>query len=158
VYFRDDDEPGPSWRKSDLGRTSADEPSPALLRRYDPLSLLRLIVSLDDFGPTATALGTEQVHGVETTRYVASIEKEELAKEFLPVSYEEFNASRAYPEPLETYAPLQAWLGADGLLYRISYDFDAFDALLGERTIVEFHDFGAKVEIDVPSPEETVSG
>ena len=157
VYFKDGYETDKRWKKYELDGTSTSEVS--LIRRADPIHLLQLIASLDDFGPVPEVVGDEQVRGRATTHYEASVENESLMRAFVPgVSYEEYVQSQAYPEPIETYTPLEAWVGDDGRLHRVVYDFDVFGTLLGERTIVELYDFGADFEIELPAPSATVEG
>jgi hypothetical protein len=159
LYFKEDEQPDARWRKHDFGRMSADDASLFVLRRYDPVHLLKLIASVDDFGLVPNLVGEERIRGRATTHYDVSIENEALARALMPgITYEEWNESRAYPEPIQTYAPLDAWVGADGRLYRVAYDWAVFESLFGERTVVDLYDFGADVEIELPAPDEVVSG
>jgi hypothetical protein len=158
VYFKDEYEQDKRWRKHDLD-DQPTETSLLLARRYDPVHLLRLVASLDDFGPTARAVGEEEIRGAATTRYDAAVENEALAEALTPgISYAEIVESEAYPRPIDQYTPLDGWVGEDGRLHKVVYEWDAFGTLFGERMIIEFYDFGADVEIDVPSPEQTVRG
>jgi hypothetical protein len=160
VYLRDEVDADRRWRRYDLDDRSTGEGWGGLLRRFDPVHLLRFIASLDDFGPLPASVGEERIRGTATTHYSAHIENEALTQSFAPgVTYKELVESEAYPRPIDQYTKLEAWVGDDGRVYKIVYDFDLFRSLLGgERTIFELYDFGADVEIDVPSPDEVVSG
>ena len=160
VYYRDDGDPAMRWRKHDLDDPSTGEGWGGLIRRFDPVHLLSFIASLDDFGPAPALVGEDRVRGTATTHYSAHIENEAITQSFAPgVTYEELVESEAYPRPVDQYTTLDAWVGDDGRLYKVVYNFDLFRSLLGgERTIVELYDFGADVQIEVPSPDEVVSG
>lgn len=160
VYHRDEADPDMRWRKYELDDPSTGEGWGGLVRRFDPVHLLSLIATLDDFGPAPAVVGDERIRGTATTHYSAYIENETITQSFAPgVTYKELVESEAYPRPVDQYTTLDAWVGDDGRLYKVVYDFDLFRSLLGgERTIVELYDFGADVEIAVPSPDEVVDG
>jgi hypothetical protein len=156
VYFRDENQPDERWRKHDLRDLSSNDLAEVLLRRFDAVHLLAFVASLTDFGPVVREM---KVQGGSATHYSAYLENEAITRAFVPgVSYEELAESEAYPVPVSQWTDLDVRVDEAGRVFEIAYDFDVFGGLFGERTIFEFSDFGADVEVSVPSPEETVDG
>jgi len=122
---------------------------------YDPSSYLE---SLRGVSGEPEVVGTEEVRGVETTHYEASMN---LADAIAEAPEEQ----RALVEEVlgqlgDGTIPLDVWVDADGLPRRLAMDMGEMFSSLGlgsEMSAVmtmEFFDYGQPVDIQVPSPDE----
>jgi hypothetical protein len=105
-------------------------------------------------------VGEEDVRGVPTTHYAASMDLEEALAQ---VPEEERAAAEAQLEQLGDIGgaeiPIDVWIDADDLPRRVRMDMDGLFASLGigeggASITMEYFDFGEPVDIDVPSPDE----
>jgi hypothetical protein len=105
-------------------------------------------------------VGEEDVRGVPTTHYTASMDLEEALAQ---VPEEERAAAEAQLEQLGDIGgaeiPIDVWIDADDLPRRVRMDMDGLFASLGigeggASITMEYFDFGEPVDIDVPSPDE----
>jgi hypothetical protein len=105
-------------------------------------------------------VGEEDVRGVPTTHYTASMDLEEALAQ---VPEEERAAAEAQLEQLGDIGgaeiPIDVWIDADDLPRRVRMDVDGVFASLGigeggASITMEYFDFGEPVDIDVPSSDE----
>jgi hypothetical protein len=122
---------------------------------YDPTSILE---SLRGAGGEPEVVGTEDVRGVETTHYRATVD---LADAIAQVPEDQRDLVEAQLDKLgDGSMPLDVWVDADGLPRRVQLDMGgvlATAGLGGEPTALmtmELFDYGQPVDIQVPSPDE----
>ncbi len=88
-----------------------------------------LVDTLRDISEHVEEIGHEQVRGVSTTHVTATIDPDQ---------------------------EIEVWIDGDGLLRRLRIDVDSGDPGIGTvTTSVELFDYGAPLEVVVPSPAET---
>jgi hypothetical protein len=125
---------------------------------YDPSSYLE---SLRGATGEPEVVGTEEVRGVETTHYVATMD---LAAALASVPEQQRDLAEAQLGQLGGGTiPLDVWIDADGLPRRLVMDMsELFSSMgmgqdAGAVTTVEYFDYGVPVDIEVPSPDEVTS-
>ncbi|GAA3629175.1 hypothetical protein ACG5V6_16675 [Streptomyces chitinivorans] len=156
------DEP---WISVDLRELAGSNGTVGGVRINDPVRGLDYTRALDD---DATRVGTEEVGGVETTRYRVNVDVDELADE---------NTAEAerLRQQLGDSLPMHLWLDDQDRIRRqqfeISLDGEAARSNSGSRaqsqppsreareakirTVIEFSDFGTEVEVSPPPAEKT---
>jgi short subunit dehydrogenase-like uncharacterized protein len=114
-------------------------------------------------------VGEEQVRGTQTTRYRATIDLKKAAAQ------EDSEARGAYDETIETLGasklPVEVWLDDQNRIRRFAMDLTVpmpenaaspkasrEDAKMRTRTVAEYYDFGAPVDVQAPPPDETMDG
>jgi hypothetical protein len=128
----------------------------------DPSSFLQFLEGVGK----VDQVGQEDVRGVHTTHFAGSYSLED-ALAALPADQQD-KARRAFEslglsdDAKSTPIPFDAWVDDDGLVRRIETTFDP--SLVGATgkpspvgqttTRVEFYDFGAPVDIQIPSDDE----
>ncbi len=146
-----------SLSPEDLG-VSADAFGPGV-GAYDPSKMLE---SLRGVTGEPEAVGTEEVRGVDTTHYRASMDLEQ-ALAAAPADQREAleQQLRMLGDMSDADFPVDVWVDADGLPRRMQMDMGALLAGLGEdgsmRMTMEFFDYGEPVSIEIPSPDEVSS-
>jgi hypothetical protein len=123
----------------------------------DPRDVLDALRALD--GEVET-VGTEELRGVETTRYRVLLDPTELAKQ----ATREQGAASDLLDQLGSQAavgkvPLDVWIDAGGLVRKLSLHVaaDQGSSRTGEVSLAfELWDYGEHVEIDVPSASQVV--
>lgn len=121
---------------------------------YDPSKILE---SLRGVTGEPELVGTEEVRGVETTRYTATMD---LADAVAEVPADRRAAVKAQLEQLGgAEVPVDVWIGGDGLPRRMQIDMSDTLGSVGGRAVMamEFFDYGEPVDIQVPSPDEVQS-
>lgn len=121
----------------------------------------QLVETLRGVSDEIEELGPDEVRGVDTTRYRVVVDLEKAAAE-LPAA-----AREAYEQQVAglgaSTLPFDVWVGADGLVYRMSMDFadlagqvegDELEGLESGSMVLELFDYGADVEVEVPDGSE----
>jgi hypothetical protein len=111
-------------------------------------------------GAAAVSEG-EEINGVATTLYEGTSDLE-AAQEAVPDQYREsFEVAVASLRAggVEPEVETQAWVGDDGLVHRVRYVYALGPAQGGGsmETVIDFFDFGAPMELGIPSDDEVVS-
>lgn len=120
-----------------------------------------LLESLRGVSDEIEELGTEDVRGVSTARYRVVVDLDKAAAE-LPDE-----AREAYEQQVAslgvTTMPVEVWIGEDGLVRRMAFDFAALldqvpeeelDGFESGSVVLELFDYGADIDIEVPDPSE----
>lgn len=160
------------WVRLDIaelvGTAGFDEQTFQQLQQQDPTQMLRYLAAV---GGDVRAVGREDVRGVETTHYRASLDtrRRDFDDDVLAELGIDADGLRDYLALLaETYGveelPTNVWLDADGAVRRFEMKFDlstmlAAQGLDGEGTMVismEFFDFGVEVDVEEPPPDDVV--
>jgi hypothetical protein len=124
---------------------------------YDPSSIIE---SLRGAGGEPEVVGTEDVRGVETTHYRATVDLDDAIAQ-VPEDQRAF--IEAQLEQLgDSSIPLDVWVDAEGLPRRMRLDMgdllgQAMGAEVGVVMTMDFFDYGVPVDIQVPSPDEVQS-
>lgn len=138
----------------DLGQSGA---SLGLNGGYDASALLDTLRGVADDVEVA---GQEEVRGVETTKYTATVS---LVRALEQAPVDERERLEAQLDQLgagDANVPVEVWVDAEGRPRRMTMRFDGLlpsTAATGEATVsmtMEFFDFGELVDIEVPSPDE----
>lgn len=104
-------------------------------------------------------VGTEEVRGVATTRYRATVDLGRAIDEAPEAQREEVRAMLDGLGSDVASVPVEVWVDADGLARRFVMDFGDLAAQVmgadGSATItVELFDYGEDVAIEIPDPSE----
>jgi hypothetical protein len=106
-------------------------------------------------------VGTEEVRGTDTIHYRGTID---LERALAQVREELRPALQAQLGDLAATLPVEVWLGEDGLVRRLSMDMvellakasaESGQKMEGGSMVMEFFDYGADVEVQVPDADET---
>ncbi len=148
------------WVKVDLDQlgqqTGIDTGSLNQLRYSDPTSLMRLLRLITG---DVEEEGSEQVRGVETTRYRTELDLAKAREQMPP------ELLRLVDQLGQQKLPIEAWVDEEGRLRRFRQVADLSKANLtgpaagATGTVVttfELHDFGVQVDVK-PPPAEQVS-
>jgi len=104
--------------------------------------------------------GSEQVRGVSTTHYEATVDLRKFPDVLPETQREEAEESaEALIEQLGGHElPMEVWIDDDGLIRRQRFDF-AFDSAEGPevsfRYDMELYDFGVQVDVEPPPAQDT---
>ena len=153
---------GKPWAKIDVGSLVGSKvlSSGAYSSGANPGAFLGF---LKDAGAKITTIGSEKVRGVDTTHVHSVVDLEQLLHAAPPqeakVLQQELGSLGAGGVGL-TKLPIDAWVGHDGYVRRVSLTFDfaglagAAPQLSGAKISVtmEMYDFGQPVHITVPDP------
>ena len=102
-------------------------------------------------GADVEEVGSEEVRGVETTHYRATVDLNE-ALELVP---EEQRASvQALIDAGTTLLPLDTWVDGDGLVRRIDVDVPAGESGATGNVTMDLFEFGVDVEIEPPPADQ----
>lgn len=124
---------------------------------YDPSKLLEVLRGVAD---DVEAAGEDEIRGVPTTRYTATVSLAKALEQAPPDRREQLEAQLDQLGAGDADIPVEVWVDADGLPRRMTMGFDGLLATagLGDGASVEismeFFDYGDPVEIEVPSPDE----
>jgi hypothetical protein len=152
---------GKSWMRAREGDAAAggsfDLDEFEQFAKSDPRELLDLLGAVTSEIET---VGSEQLRGVETTRYRAVIDPAELAK--LAPSGEKAE-SRTLIDQITAQSglgpiPVDVWIDATGLVRKLSMSIEATDATTSQSSDIsmsfEIWDYGESVEIELPPPAQ----
>jgi hypothetical protein len=122
----------------------------------DPTQYLLWLSAL---GPGITKIGEEDVRGVPTSRYRATVDLNALEAQAPPGKEDEW---AAYVQTLRdrlglASIPVEVWVDKEGLIRRFNHEY-GFSAE-GTTAVVttELFDFGAPVDVTAPPPDQVVS-
>jgi len=124
---------------------------------YDPSKLLEVLRGVTD---DVEAAGEDEVRGVPTTRYTATVSLVEALEQAPPDQREPLEAQLDQLGAGDADIPVEVWVDADGLPRRMIMGFDGLLATAGVgagasvEISMELFDYGDPVEIEVPSPDE----
>jgi len=149
---------GRDWVKIDaaeVGRAAGIDVSALTQPGQDPTQAVRQLkaVSAD-----VKTVGREEVRGVATTHYRATVDLRRYADLVPAADRAAARASidRFTAETGASRVPVDVWIGADDLVRRLAQKL-SLDASGGPSAIeqrFEFYDFGAQVDIRVPDADE----
>jgi hypothetical protein len=140
--------PGKQWVKVDIAKAGRNLGfNFKALMGQTPADALK---QLERTGTPVTTVGTEQIDGVETTHYRASID----ATKIVP-------ADNFQKLTQAAYKPIDVWVDGDGLVRQMRLDYTAkVDPAQAQRARVlltmKLFDFGETVDVEAPAPAITV--
>jgi hypothetical protein len=152
------EEPDPQWHRFSRDPKPGDAVPPDYsLGRLDVIRQLGYAAAIEG---SFEAVGEEEVGGMATTRYSGVGEAEALMRALLDESlYEKLRwSTHSTSVDRSESVSFDVWVGEDGRVHKVVYDFPDFSSFLGDLTTIELRDFGADVAIEVPAPEDTVDG
>ncbi|MDP9070171.1 MAG: hypothetical protein M3N68_02560 [Actinomycetota bacterium] len=145
------------WVKIDVNRLGEQSGLGNLgqLQNSDPSAYIRLLRSVSG---EVEDEGSEKVRGVETTHYRTVLDLDEAKRQLPP------EIGRIIDQLGTRQLPTDAWVDEDGRLRRLRHSVDlakvkappaAGEALEGTvTTTYELHDFGVKVDVAPPPPDQ----
>jgi hypothetical protein len=146
---------GQSWVKV------SDEDHSAVSTGVSVASGSDILKLLGDAG-NVTTVGPEEVRGVQTTHYRGTLDVAAAIKQ-LPADQQQQVSDRLSQlgiDPKSISFPVDVWIGEDDLVRRVQLGVDGSQLPGNEAKAVnatvtlEFYDFGAPVDITVPSPDQ----
>jgi hypothetical protein len=152
--------PGKKWMKIDfaeLGKQAGIDLG-ALMQgsNQDPTQALQYLKAASG---DIVRVGTETVRGVPTTHYKATIDFNKVP-DAMPAGQRE--AVRKSIQQIiklagTSRAPMEVWIGDDGIAHRIADTITTKTAGQSVKVTqrIELYDFGAKVDVKIPSAGET---
>ena len=123
----------------------------------DPKQLLE---ALEGISGEIEVVGTEELRGVETTHYRATVDAESIAKRASEESGQDLGSltDQFVEQSGISEVPFDIWMDDDGLVRKLLLDVTATEPGSSEpsRAVVGFElwDFGETVEIDLPPASE----
>ncbi|MGV3757920.1 MAG: hypothetical protein ACO1PW_00055 [Actinomycetota bacterium] len=121
----------------------------------------QLVESLRGVSEEIEELGSEEVRGVDTTRYRVVVDLEKAAAE-LPE-----DAREAYEQQVSglgvSTLPFEVWVSDEGLVHRMAMDFadlieqappEEVEGFESGTMVLELFDHGADLDIELPDPSE----
>lgn len=149
---------GKSWIRTD-GTTDVQGFDLDQFATNDPRTLLHILKAAS---AEVETLGREELHGVETTHYRATIDPREYAK-VAPTEKREELFSLAEQMGVQSglaTLPVEVWLDSDGLVRKLSLEMSATQpgsSEPGDASIAfELWDYGEDVEIVLPPASQVV--
>ena len=121
---------------------------------------LELLDALADANADVETLGQEDVRGVPTTHYRATLDLEALSQDLTADEREELFSDVGELDISDF--PIDIWIGEDGNVYRYSIEVDAStvggsNEFLGMSMTFEMWDHGADVAIEAPPSDEVAT-
>ena len=119
-----------------------------------------LLDALADANADVETLGQEDVRGVPTTHYRATLDLEALSQDLTADEREELFSDVGELDISDF--PIDIWIGEDGNVYRYSIEVDAStvggsNEFLGMSMTFEMWDHGADVAIEAPPSDEVAT-
>lgn len=158
-YFRaGPDSTGAKWISFDIRRVGGGEESGlgafGGLDRADPASAL---LYLGGAGDDVEEVGTEEVRGVETTRYRLTVDLERAAER---AGDSRTTIDSAIEATGVSEVPADVWVDRDGRVRKMTMRFENMVAPDGTQTTMtvtnELYDFGADVNVEPPAESEVM--
>lgn len=151
---------GRKWVKidvADVGRAAGFDVSALTQSGQDPTQAVR---QLEAVGADVETIAREDVRGVRTTRYRATVDLRRYADLVAPA--ERAAAREAIDHLVDELGgreiPVDVWIGPDGLVRRLAQmlplEAPGGPAQIAQR--FEFYDFGTKVDVKPPDADEVV--
>jgi hypothetical protein len=108
-----------------------------------------------------TEVGTEELGGTTTTRLTVPVDLA-LAQELAPDEVRDTiaaNIAELEGQGVEPVLAADAWITEDGHVKQVQYVYTLSEAMGGGTMTasVEFSDYGAPLELDIPDPADTVT-
>jgi hypothetical protein len=109
----------------------------------------------------ATDLGEETISGVPTTHMAATVDLDR-ALQLVPEEMRETlatNIADVRAGGVEPVLGAQAWIDADDLVHRVTFDYTLGEAMGGGTMTVTFDlsEHGLPLDLGIPAPDETIS-
>jgi hypothetical protein len=122
---------------------------------FDPTKMLEVLRGTTD---GVEEVGQEEVRGVATTKYTATIDMVDALESFPADQREALEAQLDQLGARDAEVPVEVWVDADGLPRRFALLLDDFAAApsyeAGMTMTIDLFDYGEPVDIEVPSPDE----
>jgi hypothetical protein len=157
---------GKQWLKIDLeevGELTGADLGALQQVNQNPAQLMQFLRGASD---DVEELGQEEVRGVETTHYRATVDLDEAAErgaEIGELSDEMREQLKAEVERMKAQTgletlPVEVWLDDDNLLRRMQMDlsFAVEDEQVGLDMTMDYFDFGVDVRVAAPPADQTV--
>lgn len=149
-----------TWVRVDLEETAERQGLDADALLGDQTGPAALLAQLDGASGDLEELGAEDVRGVPTTHLRVTVDTDAAIEQADPAVREQL---RSYAEATglpDTY-PMDLWIDEDGLVRRIRTILDVPGAAgasdgVTQQTTLELFDFGVRVDLDPPLPEQTI--
>lgn len=153
---------GKRWLRLDLQSlaesSSLDFGSLVQGAQADPSQYLLWLAAL---GPEAEELGEEEVRGVPTTHYRASVDLRRLETQAPEGREGEWQAYvQSLATGLGTYeVPVEIWVDGEGYVRRLrqEYPVAGSDGTISTTVTTELYDFGVEVDVQVPPADQVAS-
>lgn len=158
--------PGKTWVKGDakeLSSVDADE-----LQQFgsfagtDPRDLFGILKAVSG---SIEALGREELRGVETNHYRATVDVAKLA-DLVPAGKAESlgglgSLDQAAKQAGLSTVPVEIWIGADEQVRKLVVDVDTkgsgASSSLKASLVLELYDYGVALDLELPPAEQVVS-
>jgi hypothetical protein len=165
---------GKVWARLDLATLSSQAgiDVAALSAQFNSSDPLANIALLTGAAGDITEVGTEDVRGVSTRHLKMTVDlqkaSEQLAAKISGPNAERLKAAvtQAATTVGVTTMPIEAWIDADGLPRRLSYEMDLSKAKVPgaedaaatgtAKVSMEFYDFGKDVNVAIPPLDQTI--
>jgi hypothetical protein len=165
---------GKVWARLDLATLSSQAgiDVAALTAQFNSSDPLANIALLTGAAGEITEVGTEDVRGVSTRHLKMTVDlqkaSEQLASKISGPAAERLKAAvtQAATTVGVTTLPIEAWIDADGLPRRLSYEMDLSKAKVPgaedaaatgtAKVSMEFYDFGKDVNVAIPPLDQTI--
>ncbi len=124
---------------------------------YDPSTLLEVLRGATD---ALRSVGQEEVRGVLTTRYAATVRPAEALEQAPARPREHLQRQLDQLGAADAEIPVEVWVDADGLPRRVTMTFAGLAPQSGSgedasiQISIELFDYGDPVTIEVPSADE----
>lgn len=117
----------------------------------DPRDLLEFLSAV---GEEIEEVGTEEVRGVETTRYHVELSVEQLVEQVAEDAREA--ARRGFEQAGIETLPMDVWIDGDDLPRRVGTSFESAQggASFDMEMTVEFFDYGEPVDVELPASDD----
>ena len=153
---------GKSWVKGDAEDFSNVDNSGldqfGSLSGMDPRDVFAFLKAVSG---SIEAVGSEEVRGVETSHYRATLDPAKLT-ELVPAEQRETlsGVDEAARQAGLTELPLDVWIDADQRIRKLSIELDAkmpgSDESVQGSLVVELYDYGVPLELDLPPADQVV--
>lgn len=143
---------GDEWLKMDMGEITKNQGvdiSQLAQSNNNPSDQLDMLRNAGD----ATEVGTDTIRGVETTHYRATIDLEKAYRDKGAVIDEE-QFQKLFEQFDTVDIPLDVWVDADGRVRK--QEMTMTIAGNDMHMVIEYYDFGVKVDVAVPDDSETI--
>ena len=151
---------GKTWLKGDAKTLSSADAGQ--LRQFgslagtDPRDVFGLLKAVSG---SIAAVGTDELHGVETSHYKATIDIAKL-EQLVPAAQRDSLGSFEQGARQAGLAeiPLEIWIDSEQRVRKLSIDVDAkqpgTSAALKASLVVELYDYGKALELELPSADQ----
>jgi hypothetical protein len=149
-----------TWVRVDLEETAERQGLDADTLLGEQTGPAALLAQLDGASDDLVELGSEEVRGVATTHLRVTVDTGAAIEQSDPAVREQL---RAYAEAtgLPATYPMELWVDEDGLVRRIRTVLDVPGSPgdpegVTQQTTLELFDFGVRVDLEPPLPEQTI--